>query len=95
MKRILSYLYPIQLKKYYSPINGKIEVKLIDGKKILDTQKSNFSYGSLQRILRYGLKKIDFNMDTDRILVLGLGGGSIIQTIREEFNSNAYRSCRH
>jgi len=90
MKRILSYLFPIQLKKYNSSINGQIEVNLFNGKKMLDTSNSNFSYGSLQRILRYGIKKIGFNKDTNRILVLGLGGGSIIQTIREEFNSKAY-----
>lgn len=90
MKRILSYIYPVQLKKVNSPINGQIEVNLVDGKKLLDTQNSNFSYGSLQKILHYGLKKVDFNKDIKRILVLGLGGGSIIQTIREEFKSNAY-----
>lgn len=90
MKRVLSYIYPIQLKKYNSSINGQIEVNLIDGKKTLDTCNSNYSYGSLQRILRYGLKKISFNEAINRILVLGLGGGSVIQTIREEFKSKAY-----
>jgi spermidine synthase len=68
-----------------------MEVILINGKKILDTEKSNYSYGSLQRILHSGLTAINFDKDSaDRILVLGLGGGSIIETIRKDFKSDAF-----
>ncbi|MBK9636787.1 MAG: methyltransferase domain-containing protein [Bacteroidetes bacterium] len=89
MKRILSYIYPFRLKNYKSAINGSLELNLVNGKLILDTDNSNYSYGSLQRILRFGLKKINLDNKINSILLLGLGGGSVIQTIREEFNSNA------
>ncbi len=90
MKKFLSYLFPFRLKSYYSKINGPLEVNLINGRKVLDTHASNYSYGSLQKILHKGLSQIGFPENYDRVLVLGLGGGSVIETIREEFKSNAF-----
>jgi hypothetical protein len=90
MKKILSYIFPFRLKNYYSKINGPLEVNLINGKKILDTRWNNYSYGSLQKILHKGLSQIGSPENYERVLVLGLGGGSVIQTIREDFKSNAF-----
>ena len=83
MKRLISYIWPI--RKYVdSDINGMFEITWINGKKILDGKNTNYSYGSLQRILNYGLSKVDIN-SVSEILLLGLGGGSVIQTLREKF----------
>jgi spermidine synthase len=90
LKKIVSYLYPIILKTYSSGINGILEVTLSNGRKILDTARSNYSYGSVQRILERGLKEIHFNQTIKSVLVLGLGGGSIVQTIRVTFKSEAF-----
>lgn len=89
MKQLFSYLYPFRLKNYTSSINGTLEINLVDGKKMLDTSVSNFSYGSLQKILHTGLKKMNFDKNTKQILLLGLGGGCVIETIREKFKSDA------
>jgi spermidine synthase len=89
MKRLLSYLFPISFKKYDSSLNGTLELNLVNGKLVLDTKFSNYSYGSLQRILHTGLQAIKFNNNIRRVLILGLGGGSVIQTIRENFKSDA------
>jgi len=56
---------------------------LIKGKKVLDTKNTNYSYGSLQRVMRYSLNQIDLQ-HVKSILILGLGGGSVVKTIREE-----------
>lgn len=45
MKKILSYIAPIRVRKYASPINGALEVSFINGKKRLDTPNTNYSYG--------------------------------------------------
>ena len=90
LKKIVSYLFPIILKTYRTGINGTLEVTLSNGRKILDTARSNYSFGSVQRIMNKGLKKIHFNQDIKAILVLGLGGGSIVQTIRTAFKSEAF-----
>ena len=90
MKKLLSYLFPITLKKVNSEINGQLEVNLIDGKKTLDTPTSNYSYGSLQKVLHQGLSIIKFDSSVKKVLVLGLGAGSIADTIRNDFKSAAY-----
>lgn len=90
IKKIFSYFYPIRLKLLESAINGPIEINLVDGRKTLDTKSSNYSYGSLQLILHHGLEKIGLSNQTHKILLLGLGGGSVIQTIREDFKCHAY-----
>ncbi len=90
MIRILSYIFPFRVKQYISKYSGNLDVAYFNGKKILDTDNSNYSYGSLQRILHKGLLEINFNNDIKSILVLGLGGGSIIETIRKDFLSDAF-----
>ncbi|WP_448518726.1 fused MFS/spermidine synthase [Rhodoflexus sp.] len=89
MKQLVSYFFPIRVKTYDSPINGKLELNLVNGKIVLDTTCSNYSYGSLERILYAGLREIEFDDNIRKILLLGLGGGSVIQTIRQTFQSDA------
>ncbi len=84
MKKLLSHLLPFT-KEIPSKINGTLELTLMNGKKVLDSQNANYSYGSLQKLLTYGLSQIDIPTDS-QILLLGLGGGSILQPLREEFN---------
>ena len=84
MIRLLSYFYPIT-KKIKSEHNGTVEITWYNGKKQLNTKNGNYSYGSLQKILKIGLKNINLN-PCKNILLLGLGGGSVIKTLREDFN---------
>jgi spermidine synthase len=50
----------------------------------LDTENANYSYGSLQKILEIGLTKVDLK-SVESTLLLGMGGGSIIKSLRETF----------
>jgi protein-L-isoaspartate O-methyltransferase len=84
MKKILSYIYPVT-KKIHSEISGDLEITWYNGKKHLDSKNANYSYGSLQRILKIGLEKIDLT-NTKKILILGMGGGSVIKTLQDDFN---------
>ena len=84
MKRLLSYIYPVS-KTISSQYNGDLEITWYNGKKHLNSKNANYSYGSLQRILKFGLKKIELSK-VDSILVLGMGGGSVIETLRQDFN---------
>jgi len=83
LKKILSYLWPIT-RRYSSKINGLLEVTYIDGKKVLDSKNANYSYGQLQKVLEFGVEKIDLN-GIKNILLLGMGGGSIVRSLREKF----------
>lgn len=84
MTRILSYLYPVT-KKITSKHNGILEITWYNGKKMLNSENANYSYGSLQKILKFGLKKIDLTQ-VNSILILGMGGGSVIETLRTDFD---------
>lgn len=91
MKNILSHLLPVRLKKYHSDISGAIEINLINGRRVVDTENSNYSYGSLQKIFSKALHHINYrSLHINEILVLGMGAGSIVDTIRNEFQSNAF-----
>jgi spermidine synthase len=83
MKRLLSYVYPIS-RTVTSVYNGELEITWYNGKKHLNSKNANYSYGSLQRILKFGIDQIDLSK-VSSILVLGMGGGSVIETLRNDF----------
>ncbi|MGJ8591274.1 MAG: fused MFS/spermidine synthase [Aquaticitalea sp.] len=83
MSKHLNYLYPAT-KTIPSDHSGLLEITWNKGKKHLNTKNANYSYGSLQRILKFGLEKINLDK-VNSILLLGLGGGSVIETLRKDF----------
>jgi spermidine synthase len=60
---------------------------MVNGKLVLDSENTNYSYGNLQRILRKGLHTIGLERinKMNKILVLGVEGVSVIKTLTEEF----------
>jgi len=84
MKKRLSYIWPLTCNTFDSETNGKLEIIYYNGKKMLNTKDANYSYGSLQKILEYALNKIELK-DLKQVLLLGLGGGSVIYSLREKF----------
>jgi hypothetical protein len=90
-KKIFSYLIPIKIYQAKSSISKSIEVAWANGELVLDSKNTNYSYGSLQRILKIGLKNIGYEkiVAMDQILVLGVAGGSVVKTLIDEIN---YRS---
>jgi spermidine synthase len=89
MRNLLSYLFPQNILKQKSALNGLLEVNLVNGKKILDSSHSNYSFGSLQKILKRGIQEIPLITESKNILILGMGAGSVVETLRNDFNSNA------
>jgi len=91
-KKVLSYFIPVTIFRQKSNVSKALEVTWANGELVLDSQNTNYSYGSLQRILRKGLKSIGFEKvrNMDQILVLGVAGGSVIKTIVDEIDSKAH-----
>ena len=60
----------------------------VNGELVLDSNNTNYSYGSLQRILKKGLQKIGFEKikSMNHILVLGVAGGSVVKTLLNDVN---------
>ena len=88
LKKLFSYLIPITIFKQKSTLSQTLEVTWTDGKLVLDSENTNYSYGNLQVILRKGLKIIGFERikSMQNILVLGVAGGSVIRTLVDEIN---------
>ncbi|HQE34229.1 MAG TPA: methyltransferase domain-containing protein [Flavobacterium alvei] len=86
LKKLFSYLLPVTIFKQNSTLSKTLEVTWTDGKLVLDSENTNYSYGNLQRILRKGLKIIGFEKikSMQKILVLGVAGGSVIRTLVDE-----------
>lgn len=86
MKKFLSYFFPIKILHEKSDFSKTLDVVLQNGKLILDAKNVNYSYGSLQRILRRALYKIGFEkiQSMNQVLILGVAGGSVIKTLVEE-----------
>lgn len=81
-RRLLSYVLPLT-RRVVSEHSGILRVTLYRGHKVLDTANANYSYGTLQRVLRYGLLFAPVQ-PTGPVLLLGLGGGSVVPTLRQE-----------
>ncbi len=90
-KKYGSYLSVINEKKYHSAYNGSLEINWVNGKRVLDTENTNYSYGNLGKVLHKALKntKSDFNNKNAELLILGLGGGDVVRQLQKDFKSKA------
>jgi hypothetical protein len=86
LKKIFSYLLPIKIHTVKSMVSKSIEITWTNGELVLDSENTNYSYGSLQRILRLGLKSIGFDkiIKMNHVLILGVAGGSVVKTLVDE-----------
>lgn len=88
--KFFSYFIPINVVKKNSSISATLEVTWNNGELVLDSKNTNYSYGSLQRILRKGLKYIGYERirKFESVLILGVAGGSVIKTLVDEIKFN-------
>ncbi|MGQ2985126.1 spermidine synthase [Flavobacterium sp.] len=86
LKRLLSFFIPVNIHEQNSDTSQKLEVTWNNGQLVLDSKNTNYSYGSLQRILRKGLHYIGSERirGFENTLVLGVAAGSVIKTLAEE-----------
>ena len=86
IKRLLSFLIPIKIHQKKSVYSKNLEVTWNNGYLVLDSENTNYSFGSLQRVLKKGLKYIGYEriQNFQSILVLGVAGGSVIETIKKD-----------
>jgi len=89
-KKWASYFIPIVIYEKKSALSKNLEIAWNNGELVLDSKNTNYSYGSLQRILRKGLRFIGFDkvVKMEHILVLGVAGGSVIKTLVDEIKYN-------
>lgn len=81
--RWLSQAVP-RSRRIKSVHSGVLEITWQEGRKVLNTAHANYSYGPLHTVMRYGLLFTE-PATAGAVLVLGLGGGSVVHTLRHEY----------
>lgn len=75
----------MKLREYRSPVNGRLEVWLINGKKTLEAESVNYSFASLHRVFQKAFKKSALSeKKIGKALILGFGAGSVARILRDE-----------
>ena len=78
----LSFLQPVSVEKTSGLNNEVLEVVLSGGKLILNSENTNYSFGSLHALFRKVLRRLDLNWNNiDTALILGFGAGCVAETI--------------
>ncbi|WP_298144287.1 spermidine synthase [Flavobacterium sp.] len=95
LQKLKSYFVPVCVERFQSDYNGLIEINCVSGKLVVDSENTNYSYGSLQKILKYGLIHVGYSRirRMERILVLGLAGGSILETLQRDVRFEGAVTC--
>lgn len=85
----LSWLRPVRTVTAQGR-HGALEVRWERGRKVLNAEQSNQSFGSLHGVMQDAFQHLDLERDPPKsILLLGLGGGSVIHILRKEHELRA------
>jgi spermidine synthase len=81
---LLSYIYPFTVEFEKSEINPVLEVVLHNGKYSLNSENTNYSFGTLHILFRKIFRKIGLDWSIIKnVLILGFGTGSVARIIRD------------
>lgn len=86
LKRIRSWFREVIVESWDSEINGTIDVSLVDGRYVLNSGPSNYSYGSLHRVFAQVIDdEILKVIELSPVLILGLGAGSVVNILHKHW----------
>jgi len=88
-KKLLSYLWPVVEARKSSILNPNLELRWEHGRLVLNTERANYSYGSLHEVMRVAIDGLS-EADMKKLLLLGLGGGSVLTIIRKKQFRNTH-----
>ena len=83
-KKAISYLFPTKIKSGTTSKGQVYEINFENGYKVLNSQNANYSYGSLHQIMQKGIFESLKIIKPQRILMLGLGGGSAVEILSKK-----------
>lgn len=92
IRNFLSYFFPLTQEKILSPLNGPLEILLFKGRFQLVTEHAMYSFEDLYTSYGKALASIRFN-NIKKVLVLGLGLGSIPQIIQKKKSDPGNITC--
>ncbi|MEO5571021.1 MAG: fused MFS/spermidine synthase [Bacteroidia bacterium] len=85
-KSVWSFIYPLTVEKTSSHFNSVLEVRIENGKYVLNAANANYSFGSLHRIFLNAFKQTTIGeRPIKNVLLLGFGAGSVPVLLFDEF----------
>lgn len=89
LKKVLSWIWPLPVKRVEGKLTAVLEVTFEQGKKVLNAGEVNYSFGALHRVFRIALQKANIiESPPNEVLILGFGAGSIAGILVEEFGQH-------
>lgn len=83
-RALLSWLWPMPVDRF-TTLHGPMEVRYEGGALVLNSERGNQSFGSLHRVWQDVFQRIGLKSSPpNNVLMLGLGGGSVVRILREE-----------
>lgn len=83
----LSFLVPLKISHLHSSVSGKLTAYWYRGRLVVNNGSANYAFGNLHRIFQSVLKSnFEFISQSNRILILGFGAGSIYYILRNDLN---------
>jgi spermidine synthase len=83
-KKILSYVLPQKLKEGITSLGQHYEINFENGVKVLNSENTNYSFGSLHQIMQKGIDEVLKTHQPKKILMLGLGAGSALHILNKK-----------
>lgn len=84
LPRLFSYVWPVRVARITGR-HGPLDLAWQNGRLVIDSAHANQSHGSLQEVWRRTLRMTRVGeRHVERVLVLGLGGGGIVQLLRTD-----------
>lgn len=83
-KKILSYVLPQKIKEGRTGLGQHYEINYENGVKVLNSENTNYSFGSLHQIMQKGIDEVLKNHQPKMILMLGLGAGSALNILNKK-----------
>jgi spermidine synthase len=84
---LASFFAEIPVEYRNSEVNTGLAVTIKNGRYLLNSKGLNYSYGTLQKAFDREFRSLNFNKRTfNNILMLGFGGGSVIETLKKKYS---------
>ncbi|MDX5404279.1 MAG: hypothetical protein LPK28_02135 [Bacteroidota bacterium] len=96
-KKRWSVLYPSLIDKEVGDLGHTLEVRLNNGKVILDTETANYSFGNLHKVFKRAMdiRPIPSHIDQGgEALILGFGAGSIANILEDRLKITGVEADR-